>query len=70
MLSLSAGTFAAFPSNTGINHVVINNTDEEVIYICVGEAQDFPDEKITYPPNKLRQAECLRKGWYIFLGPE
>ena len=67
---LDAGAFAAFPPNTGINHVVINNTDEEVIYICVGEAQDFPDEKLTYPLNKLRQAECLRKGWYWVDAPQ
>jgi len=55
------GYFAAFPSNTGISHVVINNTDEEVIYICIGESQDFPEEKISYPLNKLRQRECERK---------
>ncbi len=57
------GYFAAFPSNTGIAHVVINDTDEEVIYLCVGETQDFPDERICYPLNKLRQRECERKGY-------
>jgi len=58
------GYFAAFPSNTGIAHVLINNTDEEVVYICVGEAIDFPGEKITYPLNDLRRLECERKGFY------
>ena len=58
------GYFAAFPSNTGIAHVVINDTDEEVIYICVGESKDFSGEKISYPLNDLRRRECERKGWY------
>ena len=60
---IDAGQFAAFPSNTGIAHVVLNNTDEEVIYLCIGETQDFPDEKIVYPHNRLRQLECERKSW-------
>jgi uncharacterized cupin superfamily protein/GNAT superfamily N-acetyltransferase len=67
---VEAGYFAAFPSNTGIAHVIINDTNEEVIYICVGESQDFPDEKITYPLNKLRQRECERKGWYWLDAPK
>jgi len=60
---IGPGHFAAFPSNTGIAHVVINNTEEEVVYLCIGETQDFPDEKIVYPHNRLRQLECERKGW-------
>ncbi len=57
------GYFAAFSSNTGISHTVINDTDEDVIYICIGEAEDFKQEKITYPLNPLRNKECARKGW-------
>lgn len=56
--------FAAYPSNTGLSHALINDTDQEVIYLCIGETQDFPDEKISYPLNPLRQNECRRKGWY------
>jgi len=59
---LEPGCFAAFPAKTGIAHVLINDTPEEVIYICVGESKDFPEEKITYPLNRLRQRECGRKG--------
>lgn len=58
------GFFAAFPSNTGLAHTIINNTDEDLIYLCIGETQDFPTEKISYPLNLLRQKECRRKGWY------
>jgi len=60
---VAPGFFAAFPANTGIAHVVINDTDDEVIYICIGEAQDFQGEKISYPLNMLRRRECQRKKW-------
>jgi uncharacterized cupin superfamily protein/GNAT superfamily N-acetyltransferase len=61
---ISADHFVAFPSNTGVAHTLINNTSEELIYICIGETQEFPDEKISYPLHPLRQKECIRKGWY------
>lgn len=41
--------FAAYPSNTGLAHALINDTDKEVIYLCIGETQEFPTEKISYP---------------------
>ena len=56
--------FAAYPSNTGLAHALINDTAEEVIYLCIGETQEFSSEKISYPLNPLRQKECGRKGWY------
>lgn len=56
--------FAAYPSNTGLAHALINDSDEEVLYLCIGETFEFPNEKITYPLNPLRQKECRRKGWY------
>lgn len=61
---LQKDEFAAFPSGTGISHTLINDTNETVKYICIGETQDFPDEKIVYPLNPFRQIECKRKGWY------
>lgn len=64
------GHFAAFPSNTGIAHVIINDTDEDVVYLCIGETQDFHDEKIIYPHNRLRQLECERKGWHWINPPK
>lgn len=60
---LNPQEFAAFPSNTGIAHTIMNETDQEVIYVCIGETRDFPDEKIHYPLNLLRQQECIRKKW-------
>lgn len=60
---LKPGDFVAFPSNTGLSHAIINDTDEKVVYLCIGETQEFLDEKITYPLNPLRNNECSRKGW-------
>jgi uncharacterized cupin superfamily protein/RimJ/RimL family protein N-acetyltransferase len=57
---LSPGDFAAFPPNTGIAHTLINDTDENVEYICIGESQEFSDEKLSYPHQQLRQLECER----------
>lgn len=62
--TMAPNEFAAFPSNTGLAHVLINDTDEEVVYLGIGETAEFPDEKISYPLNPLRQKECRRKGWY------
>jgi len=61
---LEPGMFVAFPPGTGISHVVINDTNDPVMYLGVGEAQEFPDEKIIYPMNPLRELECQRKGWH------
>jgi [ribosomal protein S5]-alanine N-acetyltransferase len=61
---IGPGDFAAFPSNTGLAHTLMNETSEEVLYLCIGETQDFPSEKISYPLNPLRKKECQRKGWY------
>lgn len=66
---LSANEFAAFPSNTGHAHTLINDTDDEVIYLCIGETQEFPEEKILYPLNPLRRKECERKNWYWHNAP-
>lgn len=66
---LEKGQYAAFPANTGDTHVLINDTTEDVVYLCIGETQDFADEKISYPLNPLRQKQCVRKGWYWLDAP-
>jgi len=67
---VTPGHFAGFPSNTGISHVIVNDSEEEVVYLCIGETQNFPDEKIVYPLNRLRQLECERNGWAWINPPE
>jgi uncharacterized cupin superfamily protein/GNAT superfamily N-acetyltransferase len=56
--------FAAFPPGTGIAHTIINDTNEPIIFLGVGESKEFSDEKIAYPLNPIRRLECERKGWY------
>ncbi|MEZ4742901.1 MAG: GNAT family N-acetyltransferase [Bdellovibrionota bacterium] len=60
---ITKGEFVGFPSNTGLSHTLINNSNEPVVYICVGETAEFLDEKINYPLNPLRNKECERNGW-------
>ena len=58
--NLPRGKRSAFPHA----HTLINETDEPVTYICIGETQEFIGEKISYPLHPLRRQECERKGWY------
>lgn len=62
--SLRSGEAIAFLPHSGISHCLINDSDRPVTYIGIGEVQEFPDEKIIYPLNPLRNKECQRKNWY------
>lgn len=59
---LKEGSFAAFPANTGIAHVLINDTDETVVYLCIGEAVKFTAEKLYYPVNLARSEQLRLEG--------
>lgn len=61
---LKPGDAVVFIPNSCLSHCLINDTDEPVVYMSIGEATDFPDEKILYPLNPLRNKECARKNWY------
>jgi uncharacterized cupin superfamily protein/predicted GNAT family acetyltransferase len=59
-----AGDCVYFKPNTNEAHVLINNSNEEVEYLAVGEVDDSgPEEKIVYPLNETRNQECLSKGY-------
>lgn len=60
---LKAGDAYSFTPMTGHAHCLINNSDEPLEYICIGEAVEFPDEKIYYPLHPLRNLVCKRHGW-------
>ena len=55
------GTAALFVPGTNISHTIINNTQEDIIYLCIGEATD-PDgpDKIIYPLHEFRNSQCKR----------
>ena len=52
---LRAGESVAFPAGTGMSHTFINNTDQEVRLLVVGEAEK-PDNRIHYPKNAAHAA--------------
>ena len=59
---VTAGQAVAFLPNTNASHVLINDTDETLLYIVVGEAKDFEPDHIIYPKHPLRNEECKRLG--------
>lgn len=59
--SLKPGDSVGFPAGTGIAHTFINNTDEEVRFLVVGEANK-PDNRIFYPKNL--DMKPIRPDWW------
>ena len=61
---LEAGDYAAFPSGTGISHTLLNDTDDDIYYLCIGESKGkhLEEDKIYYPLHPLRNLECERQG--------
>ncbi|PBI82263.1 cupin domain-containing protein [Rahnella victoriana] len=55
---LKPGDAVGFPHGTGICHTFINNTDEEIRLLVVGEANK-PENRIYYPLNQ--EYEATRK---------
>ena len=58
---LVPGDGVGFPAGTGICHTFINNTDQNVRLLVVGESSR-PDNRIFYPLNPEQRP--LRKDWW------
>lgn len=56
---LTPGDFVAFPAGTGIAHTFINNTQEDVRLLVVGDAGQ-PEDHGYYPLNPKLRATCKR----------
>lgn len=52
---LSPGDSVAFPAGTGICHTFLNNTDQEVHLLVIGEANKT-ENRIRYPKNEAYEA--------------
>ncbi len=62
---LTAGDCVYFKPGTGIAHVIINDSDDDLEFIGLGEANDGgSEEKICYPLNQTRNEQCLADGYY------
>lgn len=59
---LRPGDGVGFPAGTGIAHVFINNTDEDVRLLVVGEASR-QRSRIDYPLHPKRNAEIAERHW-------
>lgn len=59
---LEPGDGVGFPKGTGIAHTVINNTDQDVCLLIVGE-KSTPDGQLHYPLHPARNAEMGAQHW-------
>jgi len=59
--ALVPGDSVAFPAGTGISHTFLNNTQEEVRLLVVGEVTK-PENQIRYPLHQAYQA-TRTDGW-------
>ena len=58
---LGPGDAVGFPAGTGITHTFLNNSEEEVRLLVVGE-RSKPENRITYPRNPEQKPR--RKDWW------
>lgn len=60
---LKPGDGVGFPSGTGLCHTFINNSDEDVRLLVVGEASK-KTSKIFYPLNPERKEQVKDNWWH------
>lgn len=61
---LNVGEWRGFDPRKSVAHTVINDGDQSLRLLVIGEATEFPGEKIAYPQNPLRNKECARIDWF------
>ncbi|MCB8819352.1 cupin domain-containing protein [Microvirga rosea] len=61
LFRLAPGDGVGFPAGTGIAHSFLNNTDQPVRLLVVGEANK-PENRIVYPVNP--ELRALRTDWW------
>lgn len=61
---LHPGDCVYFKPGTNIAHVLMNESDEEIEFLGIGQADDAgPDERIVYTFHENRNQNCKAKGW-------
>jgi uncharacterized cupin superfamily protein len=66
---LKSGDCVGLPPGTGHAHCLINNSDQDVRSIVVGEI-DVSKDRIFYPKHPKRNEECKEKGFFWEGHPE
>lgn len=61
---LNPGEWVGFSPDQKIAHCIINNSNQPLSLLVIGEASEFPGEQIAYPQNPLRNKECDRINWF------
>jgi len=61
---LKPGDGVSFPAGTGLAHTILNNTDQDVRFLVVGEASR-QRSRIHYPLHPHRNAEIGARHWKI-----
>jgi uncharacterized cupin superfamily protein len=61
LFELHEGDCVAFPAGTGIAHSFLNNSDEDMHLLIVGEASKAGN-RVWYPLNPERMVEFARRG--------
>jgi uncharacterized cupin superfamily protein len=60
---MKAGDLAAFPAGTGICHVLLNNSQNDVVLLVGGEAPKS-DSRIYYPLHPERREDMPWSAWW------
>lgn len=63
LISLQPGDGIVFKAGTGIAHTLINDSQEEIEFIGVGEI-NATDDKVFYPINDSRNEQCQESGLF------
>ncbi len=62
---LNPGDCVFFKPGTGIAHVIINDSSENVEFLGIGQANDGgSNEKIYYPLHQTRNEQCVESGYF------
>ncbi len=51
-----------FKAGSGVGHTIINNTEQDVFYLCVGQCSPVDGDKIFYPEHPKRNSQMKEKG--------
>ena len=61
---LNPGDGVAFPAGTGVSHTFLNNTENDVRVLVVGEASPTrPKNQLYYPVNPTRKEQIGDRWW-------
>ena len=63
LYDLKPGDCVGLKPGTGHAHTLINNSNQEVKAIVIGEIK-VKDDKIFYPMHPKRNSDCEEQGWY------